>query len=117
MADRKDQRTIVNIHRAPHRVYDMDGPAQPEMSWLPLSCDRDGNGCYVMRMQPGAETLVHEHEGVEDYLILEGDIVESDGTVLGPGDFVSYRPGTTHNSRTKTGCLLIAFEWGKPRRP
>ena len=53
-------------------------------------------------------------ERVEDYLILEGELIESDGHVLKPGDFVSYRPGSHHNSRTETGCLLVGFDWGKP---
>ena len=32
------------------------------------------------------------------------------------GDFVSYRPGTRHNSWTEGGCLLAVFEW-RPDRP
>ena len=75
MAKETKDRTIVNIHRAEYRVYDMEGPEQPEMSWSPLSYDADGNGCYVMRMSPGAETIWHEHRGVEDFLILEGELI------------------------------------------
>lgn len=107
-------RKVVNIFEAAYRVYDMEGPEQPEMSWLPLSYDEHGNGSYVMRMQPGAETLVHEHAGIEDFLVLEGELVDSDGRVFERGDFVSYRPGTRHNSRTETGCLLVGFDRGKP---
>ncbi len=30
------------------------------MSWLPVSFDREsGEGCYLMRMQPGAITIEH----------------------------------------------------------
>jgi hypothetical protein len=43
--------------------------------------------------------------------ILEGDLVDSDGTTFGPGDFVSYAAGTHHNSSTETGCLIAVFEW------
>ena len=116
MAEKVKGRKVINIHRAEYRVYDMEGPEQPEMSWSPLSYDADRNGCYVMRMSPGAETIWHEHRGVEDFLILEGELIECDGTVLGPGDFVSYRPGTQHNSSSETGCLLIGFDWGKPAK-
>ena len=91
---------------------------QPEMSWLPVSFDRrSGNGSYLMRMEPGARTISHRHAGVEDFLILEGQLIESDGTVLEAGDFVSYEPGTRHNSWTRTGCLLAVFEWRKPAEP
>ena len=109
-------RKVVNIFEAAFRVYDMEGPEQPDMGWLPISYDDDGNGSYAIRMDPGAETIVHDHAGVEDFLILEGELIESDGRVLRKGDFVSYAPGTRHNSRTETGCLLVGFDWGKPKR-
>ena len=48
------------------------------------------------------------HEGLEDF-----DAIDGDGTVFGPGDFVSYQPGIRHNSRTETGCVLRVCEWGK----
>jgi anti-sigma factor ChrR (cupin superfamily) len=108
-------RVVVNA--TPFQPYDMEGPVQPEMSWLPVSYDPDtGQGCYLMRMDPGAVTIAHEHEGMEEFLILEGDLVDSDGAVFGPGDFVSYQAGTHHNSRTENGCLLAVFEWQRPAR-
>ena len=55
-----------------------------------------------MRMQPGAVTIAHDHPGMEEFLVLEGDLVDSDGTTFGPGDFVSYEAGTHHNSWTET---------------
>ena len=33
-----------------------------------------------MRMEPGAVTIAHDHAGMEEFLILEGDLVDSDGT-------------------------------------
>ena len=53
---------------------------------------------------------------MEEFLILEGDLVDDDGTVFGPGDFVSYQAGTVHNSRTEGGCLIAVFEWARPTR-
>jgi hypothetical protein len=46
--------------------------------------------------------------------VLDGDLVDSDGSVFGPGDFVSYEAGTHHNSSTENGCLLAVFEWRRP---
>ena len=104
-------RKIVNIYEAPFEPYDMEGPVQENMSLLRLTLDdATGVGGYVIRMEPGAETIWHEHKLCENYLILEGDLIEADGQVLKPGDFVSYRPGTEHNSRTEGGCLLIALD-------
>ena len=94
--------------------YDLDGPLQPEFGLLSLSYDQaTGNGCYLMRMDPGSETIWHEHGGVEDFYMVEGELIDDDGTVFGPGDFVSYAPGSRHNSRTETGCVILVCEWDK----
>ena len=61
-------------------------------------------------MDPGSETIPHQHNYMEEYLILEGELIESDGTVLKKGDFVSYPPGSRHNSRTELVCLLIGVD-------
>jgi len=105
------------IRRADRRFidYDLEGPVQPEMAYLPISYDRvSGQGSYLMRMAPGAVTIPHDHDGMEEFMILEGSITDSDGSVFGPGDFVSYRPGTRHNSWSGPGCLLLVFEWQPP---
>jgi anti-sigma factor ChrR (cupin superfamily) len=105
-------RRVVASRTSRFQAYDLEGPVQPEMAWLPVSYDRaGGSGCYLMRMEPGAVTIAHEHPGVEDFLILEGELIDDDGAVFRPGDFVSYAPGTRHNSRTETGCLIAVFEW------
>jgi anti-sigma factor ChrR (cupin superfamily) len=54
----------------------------------------------------GMKTLGHRHNGHEQFLILEGELHESDGTILRAGDLVFYRDGTEHNSYTPNGCLL-----------
>lgn len=105
-------RRITSIATTPLQPYDLEGPVQPEMSWLPISYRREtGQGCYVMRMQPGATTIEHDHPGYEEFLVLEGELIDSDGTVFKTGDFVSFTPGTRHWSRTETGCVLAVFEW------
>jgi anti-sigma factor ChrR (cupin superfamily) len=105
-------RRVVNAHTTPFLEYDLEGPVQPDLSWLPLSYDRgSGQGSYLMRMEPGAVTIAHDHPLMEEFLILEGDLVDSDGAVYGPGDFVSYEAGTHHNSWTENGCLIAVVEW------
>ena len=117
MGDTAGERVVVHAHTTPFLPYDLEGPVQPEMSWLPVSYDRaTGQGCYLMRMEPGAVTLAHEHEGMEEFLLLEGDLVDSDGSVFAAGDFVSYQAGTQHSSWTETGCLLAVFEWHRPSK-
>jgi anti-sigma factor ChrR (cupin superfamily) len=65
-----------------------------------------GTGFHVYRMPAGMTTRGHRHNGHEQFLILEGELHESDGTVLRAGDMVFYHDGTEHNSFTPDGCLL-----------
>ena len=68
-----------------------------------------GTGFHVYRMPPGMTTRSHAQNGHEQFLILEGELHESDGTVLRAGDLVFYRDGTEHNSHTPNGCLLAVY--------
>ena len=110
MAEKQTPREVTPILDTPFRPYDMEGPIQHEISWLPLRYERVGNGSYMMRMQPGAVTIPHTHVGYEDFLILVGPLTDSDGRVFQTMDFVSFEPGTKHNSWTDTGCLIVVFE-------
>lgn len=115
MSDSRAGRRVLNMRRTAYLPYDLEGPLQPEMDWFPVSFDRaTGQGCYVMRMRPGAVTIAHTHPGMEEFLILEGELIDDDGTVFRTGDFVSYRPGTRHSSRTESGCVIAVFEWRPP---
>ena len=110
-----DKRRIINIHNGKYEPYEFGGPAIDGITQLDLTYDHStGHGAYVIRMEPGTETTAHVHTLREEYLIIEGDVVESDGTVLGPGDYVIYEPGTEHNSRTVGGCLLIGMDYPAP---
>jgi len=100
-------RRVANIHKAEYLpfVYP-DGTALGDMV---LQLDRDqplGVGFHVYRMPAGMRTIGHRHNGHEQFLILEGELHESDGTILRAGDLVFYRDGTEHNSFTPEGCLL-----------
>ena len=65
-----------------------------------------GTGFHVYRMPAGMTTMGHRHNGHEQFLILDGELHESDGTILRAGDLVFYRDGTEHHSYTPNGCLL-----------
>ena len=112
MSREGEERRVLAMAAAGYEPYDLDGPLQPEITWQAISYDRTRQqGSYVMRLAPGARTLPHRHAGYEDFLILEGELTDSDGRVLHPGDFVSYRPGSAHHSWTEAGCVIAVFEW------
>ncbi len=111
-------RRIVKTRSVPFQTYDMEGPVQHDMSLLPLSYNRKtGEGAYMVRMEPGARFETHTHRQQEDYIILEGSLIEDDGTVLTPGDYVIMEPGTRHYSRTEEGCLVLGIDWQRTEDP
>ena len=100
-------RRVANIHEAAYEPFVFadglklgDEVLQLDKT-LPL-----GVGFHVYRMPPGMTTRPHRHNGNEQFLILEGELIENDGTVFRKGDLVWLRDGTEHNSHTPGGCLL-----------
>ena len=100
-------RQVVNIREGTFKpfVYP-DGTALGD-AILQLDEGRPlGEGFHVYRMPAGMVTRGHRHNGHEQFLILEGELHESDGTILRAGDLVFYRDGSEHSSYTPNGCLL-----------
>ena len=68
---------------------------------------RDQTRTTLVRMEPGARFSTHRHDGAEQCLVLEGEVIDS-GIVLRTGDFIANAAGTTHDSVwSETGCLLL----------
>lgn len=100
-------RRIANIYRAEFKpfVYE-DGLALGDSI---LQLDEElplGVGFHVYRMMPGMTTRPHRHSGHEQFLIVEGEVIENDGTVYKKGDLVWLRDGSEHCSHSPEGCLL-----------
>lgn len=114
---RRPDRIIAHVRdKAAFRPFDRYGAPVPGMTWLPLSYDRArGAGTFLLRMEPGARSVPHEHVHGEEFLMLEGELVDDDGTVFRAGDYVAFAPGTRHASTTPEGCLIAVFMRGPNR--
>ncbi|HVI89593.1 MAG TPA: cupin domain-containing protein [Dongiaceae bacterium] len=108
-----EQRHISHVDSLPLQAYDLEGLEQLRLiRWLPIRYDRaTGCGSYYFQMLPGAVTTPHRHPRYEEFFVVDGEAIESDGTVLRAGDFISFAPDTEHFTRSETGCLLIVVEW------
>ena len=102
-----NDRRIANIFEAEYKpfVYE-DGVALGDSVLQLNDAEPLGVGFHVYRMAPGMTTRPHRHNGHEQFLILEGELIENDGTVFRKGDLVWLRDGTEHNSHSPNGCLL-----------
>ena len=103
-------RRIANIHNAAFTpfVYP-DGQALGDAVLQLDGTQPLGIGFHVYRMPPGMTTRGHRHNGVEQFLVLEGELIDSDGTVFRQGDLVCYDGATEHSSYSPTGCTLAVF--------
>jgi PAS domain S-box-containing protein len=95
------------------------GPAQG--TWLmPLQAGASTGAvkAFLVRIEKGVTYPEHTHEGDEHLHILQGGLLEPDGTELGPGRRVVNAQGGTHWSRAleDEDCLLAAMQMApRPR--
>ena len=104
-------RTVANIHTAVYqRWLNEDGSELADQSFLQLDDSFPlGSGFYIYKMEPGAVTTPHEHSCRENFLILEGELIDNDGYVYHAGDLVMLDAGTQHSSTAPNGCLIAVF--------
>jgi quercetin dioxygenase-like cupin family protein len=63
----------------------------------------------LVRCEPGVVFPDHPHPGVEQCLVLEGDVWH-DGIEYGPGDYQRFPAGSRHGEQTtRRGCLLLVI--------
>jgi anti-sigma factor ChrR (cupin superfamily) len=108
------KRKITNLYNVKFVPFDNYGSPISGMSWCKISYDKKngGQGSYLLKMDPNAKSLPHIHTGFEEFLILEGELIDIDNKVFKKGDFVTFEPGSTHSSHTKDGCLILVFMRG-----
>ncbi len=110
-------RQITNTANAQFKPYDRYGDPITGLWWIPLSGDLL-NGvfeCFLLRMDAGARSKPHEHTGHEEFLVLEGQLIDCDGQCFNSGDYVRFLPGSKHSSHSPEGCTMIVILRGNNR--
>ena len=110
-------RQIINTEIAEFQPYNRYGDSIAGMSWLALSGELL-NGefeCFILRMDAGAQSKPHQHMGFEEFLVMEGELIDCDGKTYRRGDFVRLLPGSKHSSHTPDGCTLLVILRGNNR--
>ena len=108
------KRKITNLYDVKFVPFDNYGSPVPGMNWHKISYDKEkgGQGTYLLKMDANAKSLPHMHTGFEEFLIMEGELIDPDNRIFKKGDFVTFEPGSTHSSFTKEGCLILVFMRG-----
>ena len=112
-----DKRKITKLSNLKFEPFDKYGKPIKGWYWHKISFNKKTNfGTYVSKLKPGTKTIPHTHLGYEEFLILEGELIDSDGTIFKKGDFISYKPDSGHSSYTKKGCLILTFMRGQNKQ-
>ena len=107
------KRIITNFKNLDFKPFDKYGEPVKGWSWHKITFDEKTNfGTYISKLDPGTKTIPHIHTGYEEFLILDGELIDSDGTIFKKGDFISYTPNSSHSSYTEKGCLILTFMRG-----
>lgn len=69
--------------------------------------DAEGEMTVLLKWEPGAVLPFHRHPEIEQSYVLEGSFSDHDGTCHA-GQFVWRRPGSLHETRSDTGCTILA---------
>lgn len=105
------ERKVANINDdAAYVPWDPEGLTETGTSIIRLNPKGPRDvGFYVYRMAPGARSAPHRHGGAEEFVMIEGELIDNDGTVYRAGDVVWLAPGTEHTSHTETGCVIAVY--------
>jgi len=98
--------TALHIARASEAVWEALPYPGLHKRLLHLDC-ASGRYTALVRMAPGASYPAHDHAGVEECLVLEGDL-RVGGEVLRAGDYQRALAGSHHvEQTTEGGCLVL----------
>ena len=104
------RRIIDNPLNLEFEPFDNYGKPIKGMSWHKISYEKEkGQGSYILKMEPGAKSIPHEHVSYEEFYMLDGELIDVDGKIFKKGDFISFEPGSKHSSFTEKGCLILVF--------
>ena len=97
------KRIITNPLNVEFEPFDNYGKPIDKISWHKISYNKkSGQGSYILKMDPGAKTLAHEHVNYEEFYILDGELKDADGQVFKKGDFVTFEQAQhTHHTQKK----------------
>jgi len=96
-----DRSTYLDVSK-----IDWEPTRFPGVDTKVLYRDDRGRQTTLTRMAPGARLPDHRHVGIEQSYVLEGTLVDDDGTCTA-GNFVWRRAGSVHNAWSPDGCIVL----------
>jgi len=83
------------------------------LKWLPLSkVQNPEHEVFIIRFEANSSSSLHRHNGFEEFLVLDGELIDADGKVFKKGDYIKFEKGSEHSSFSKKGCTLLVILYG-----
>ena len=103
-------RLVANVATTPFTKWKNSDGSDSNTEILQLGDSKKlGTGFHIYRMAPGSSSEAHEHQGDEEFFVIEGSLRDNDGTTYGKGDLILLKDGTQHLSVSDEGCLLVVY--------
>ena len=108
------KRKITDLRNLKFEPFDNYGSVVPGMNWHKITYNKEtGQGTYILKMDPKTKSLPHLHINYEEFIMLDGELIDLDNKIFKKGDIVTFEPDSNHSSYTKNGCLILVFMRGK----
>ena len=93
--------------------YNRYGKVSSGLKWIPLSEDENlDHEVFIIRFEADSSSNLHRHNGYEEFYVLNGELIDSDGKVFKKGDYIKFEKGSKHSSYSETGCTLLVILYG-----
>lgn len=108
-----EKRQIIETKDEELLAYNRYGKVSSGLKWLPLSKDENlEHEVFIIRFEADSSSNLHRHNGYEEFYVLNGELIDSDGKVFKKGDYIKFEKGSEHSSYSKTGCTLLVILYG-----
>ena len=101
------QRAVVDVNRLPWVASPMVGVERKML-------ERDGGevarATSLVRYAPGSKFAAHEHDGGEEFLVLDGVFQDEHGDYPA-GTYVRNPPASSHSPASEPGCTIFVKLW------
>ena len=111
------ERVLALTTQEPSSPEGFEVPPSADLKWIPsgvpgveisqLSTDpKRERHTTLIRVAAGASIPAHRHGGLEECIVLQGDVRDGQRKLVG-GDHVRYAAGSEHELHSVGGCLLL----------
>jgi anti-sigma factor ChrR (cupin superfamily) len=69
---------------------------------------------YLVRLEPGARAPAHDHPGIEECIVLEGEVQYLGSTRLRAGDYQLAKEGAHHSDLVSETGALVFLRYAQP---